>query len=165
MSLTIPAIYKQGAFYPFESVSLPELAQVQVQIHPENTTDHPTNTSHEYIAKLHHALPQLGQSWTEDAVRQVFAKLFQDNLLALWYLCQPEQRELCTMLILATQGIQSVQLTEEQVDGLRFVLNRMKQESLSELDIDQCHEHLIAVDLYLSFSLDEDAIQSYLDEL
>lgn len=73
-------------------------------------------------------------------------------------------RDLCAMLLLATQNPGVEKLSANQVDAIRFVLNKIEQEELTEPDIEASHEKLLEADLFLSFSLDQDALQSYLDE-
>lgn len=68
------------------------------------------------------------------------------------------------MLLLALQGAQIEALTLNQVAAIQFVLSKIEQAELTELEIESCHEKLLEATLFLSFSLDDNAIQSYVDE-
>lgn len=164
MNTTISAIYEQGVFHPLEPLELPEATLVQVHLPPDNSASVEMATIQQYVARLRTALPQLAKQWTEKIVQQTYTNIFRDNLQTLWYLCPPLHRDLCAMLLLAIQNLGGEKLSASQIDAIHFVLNKIEQEELTELDMEASHERLLEADLFLSFSLDQDALQSYLDE-
>lgn len=165
MDTTIPAIYEQGVFHPLEPLELPESTMVEVHL---LANDHgsrvQTTTFQQYVIRLRAALPQLAKKWSEELVQQTFIKIFRDDLQTLWYLCPISHRDLCAMLLLAIQGDPKERLAAPQLAALQFVLNKLEQPELTEADVEECHEKLLAADLFLSFDLDNNALQSYLDE-
>lgn len=164
MDTTISAIYEQGAFHLLEPLELPESTMVQVHVLTKDDPTIPTSVFQQYVTRLRSALPQLARKWSEEIVHQTFIKLFRDNLQTLWYLSPSTHRDLCAMLILATQNLPLEGLSIAQIEAIRFVLNKIEQEELTELAMAECHEKLLEADLFLSFDLDNDALKSYLDE-
>ncbi|MEZ4860728.1 MAG: antitoxin family protein [Caldilineaceae bacterium] len=164
MDTTISAIYQQGAFYPLEPLELPESTMVQVQVVGPDSVQVRTDIFHQCLARLYTALPRFSRHWSESVVYHTFAKMFRDDLQMLWYLCSSSQRDLCAMLMLATQNIHEETLSTKQVEAVRFVLSKIAQERLTEAEMEECLEQLFEADLYLTFSLGPEALQDYLDE-
>ena len=106
----------------------------------------------------------MAQQWSEEIVQQTYTKIFRDDLQTLWYLCPATHRDLCAMLLLAIQNPRIEMLSANQAEAVHFVLNKIEQEELTETEIEACHEKLLEADLFLSFDLNNDALQSYLDE-
>ncbi len=137
---------------------------VQVHLSPDDSAGVEMATIQHYVARLRVALPRFAHQWSEKIVQQTYTNIFRDNLQTLWYLSPPTRRDLCAMVLLAIQNLGTEKLSTSQVDAIHFVLNKIEQEELTESDIDASHEKLLDADLFLSFSLDQDALQSYLDE-
>lgn len=164
MNTTISAIYEQGVFHPLEPLELPEATLVQVHLPPDDHANAAMVTIRQYVARLRAALPRFAQQWSEKIVQQTYTNIFRDNVQTLWYLSPPLRRDLCAMVLLAIQNLGTEKLSASQVEALHFVLNKIEQEEVTEADIDASHEKLLEADLFLSFSLAQDALQSYLDE-
>jgi len=110
-------------------------------------------------------LSSLEQDWSNELVRQLFPRLLEADLRTLWHLCRPSQRELCAILELAAAHIHPDSLTHEQAAAMRFAFDLLEQETLTNADLNECHERLTAAGLPPAFALDTETVQSYLDEL
>jgi len=162
---TVTTIYEQGRLYPLDPLPLPDTTKVQVQIVPYESVTVPTAMQTHYLFRLRSTLMQLTRSWTQDMIYQAYVNIFRDDLMTLWQLSLGKQSELCATLMLAIQSIHIESLSPGQVDAIQFVLDKIGLDTLNEADMMQCHLKLLNVHLFLTASLDEEALQDYLDEL
>ena len=163
MNATVSAVYQQGALHLLKPLKLPERKKVWVQVLTDQTNIQ-TLSLKDYLVELRRLLASVEQNWSNDLVRQLFREPFQAELRKLWRLCQPSQREVCSMLTLATTHIDS-SLTDEQVAAIDFALDLLEQDTLTDLDLDACHERLTDVELPPAFAFNSEIVQSYLEEL
>ena len=161
---TVTTIYDQGVLYTLYPLDLPDTTRVQVQIMPYKSIVVPTSMQTRYLFRLRTTLAQLARPWTEDVIYQTYVNIFRNDLMTLWQLSLAQQSELCATLMLAIQSIHVEPLSTIQIDAVQFVLSKIGLSTLINADMAECHLKLIDAHLFLTASLDDDAIQSYLDE-
>lgn len=164
MEQMLSAVYEHGALRLLEPLELAESSQVKVQIIPQGNDLHILALDRQLMS-IHHLLTTVEDAWDDDLVRDVFLTILRADLHTLWRLSGEPHRELCALLQLATARLQPHQLTHEQITVFRAALDLLAQPILSETEIIACHSHLIASGLTSAFSLNTEAIQSYVDEL
>ena len=162
---TVTTIYDQGVLYLLEPLALPNATKVQVQILPSETAAPPTDMAIHYLSRLRDTLSQLARPWSQDVIYQAYVNIFRNDLITLWQLSIAQQSRLCATLMLAIQAIHTAQLSAEQVATIRFILDKLEHTQLSQVDIDECYLKLLDAHLFLTPNLDDEAIQSYLDEI
>lgn len=163
MNATVSAIYEQGTLQLLKPLKLPERKKVWVQVLTDQTDIQTLSLKH-YLVELRRLLASVTQNWSNDLLCQLFREPFQASLRKLWHLCQPPQREVCSMLILATTHIDS-SLTDEQVAAIDFTLDLLEQDTVTDADLDACHERLTEVELPPAFAFNSEIVESYLEEL
>jgi len=162
---TVTTIYEQGQLYPLEPLLLPDTTKVQIQIIPYESMLVPTTMQAHYLSRLQNTLVQLARPWTQEMIYQAYVNIFRDDLVTLWQLSLGKQSELCATLMLAIQSIHIEPLSPVQVDVIGFVLDNIILDTLSEVEVAECHLKLLDAHLFLTASLDEEALQDYFDEL
>lgn len=169
MYKTVSAIYAAGSLQLLEPLALPESTKVQVQIFNSETdvasAYQPVDSFRHCLGNIHHLLTQVEQHWSVDLVHQTLPRLLNNELRTLWYLCALPQRKLCAMLELSAKQLDAAQLTVEQLAALRFGLDMLEKDALTELDLKICRRKLVDVGLPPRFTLNDAVVQSYVDEL
>lgn len=164
MGQTLSAVYEHGSLRLLEPVDLAESSEVQVQIlAPEE--DFQTMAFRRLLGSSQRLLDNAEVSWTDELVWATFLRLLRDDFHMLWKLSREPQRELCALLQLSVARLQPARLNQTQLTAIRAALDLLAQPALSEVDIRAGHNRLIAAGLPPAFSLDVEAIQSYVDEL
>lgn len=169
MVISLPAIYEHGILRPLEPLVLPEASQVRVQI-LNGETDEQEAAYQRALGELQRFLLTVEQNWANPLVQQVFVQRIETNLRALWRLADPDVRELCGMLVMASVQVQPEQTPQAQLQAFLVGVGLLEKASLDKYpltdnDLDRCYDQLTLAGLPPSLSLPEKVVQSYLDEL
>ncbi|MEZ4862200.1 MAG: antitoxin family protein [Caldilineaceae bacterium] len=169
MNKTVSAIYAAGALQLLEPVALPEAAKVQVQIFDREAEPEigyrQTDSFRHCISNLRHLLTQVERHWAVDEARQTLPRVLRSELKTLWHLCEPPQRKLCAMLELSAKHLDEAQITHEQIAAFQFALEQLEKDPITEIDLKTCRQQLIAVGLPPRFTLGDEVVQTYVDEI
>lgn len=164
MDQMLSAVYEHGSLRLLEPVDLAESSQVQVQIlAPEG--DLQTVAFRRLLASMRQLLDNAEEAGATELVRATVLRMLRDDLQLLWKLSQEPQSDLCSLLQLALARLQPAQATRTQLAVIRSTLDLLAEPTLNEADVHASHEHFIAAGFPPAFSLDDEAIQSYVDEL
>ena len=155
----IPAIYQHGLLHPLQTLSLPEASRVWLRVSVDED-----ERFMQQVAQLQQLLAAYFAETTA-TIRHLLPKLLQTDLYLLWQLAPMQKREVCTMLALATQNLNSNHLTHEQLKTLQVGIQLLAQKNIPEDALNTLHHNLIAVNLPPIFSLNEATLNQYLDDL
>lgn len=164
MPTAIAAVYEQGVLRPTEPINLPEHSQVKLHLIPPNEAILPQFSWHNSLHDLERFVKQAKKDLDSELLSQTWPHILQKELRLFWHIAPPAQQRLGAMLELAVSHLTTQPLTLVHVEAINKVITVLKQDTISETDMQSCYQTLLDAELPPSLTHDDNLVQSYLDD-
>jgi len=116
------------------------------------------------LIHLENWLDKTEQQWDDETIRKGCVNAWQESVKLLWDLAPEPIRKFAASLILSVQKLTPGRLTQTQLAALRHSLTLFRYPALDEATKKDAYQRLTACGLSPRFVLDNETIQSYLEE-
>lgn len=116
------------------------------------------------LGQLGELLTLLDSQWTEVIIRQAFPAAWRWHLEGVWEASQHRElpfRQLVVLLQMAAQKLDIAHFTREQVATWRACLHTLQQRHVSDNDLIDCDEALLAQGFPILLEFDDEMAASY----
>lgn len=120
---------------------------------------------HMKLLYLQQWLERVEQQWDNQTIRAACIKAWQDNIESLWNIAPEPLKGLCAALILSIRQLHIDRLTTEQISALNYCVRLIRNSAPTDAEFGEAHHLLATSGIAPMVSLEEETIQSYLDEL